>query len=125
MMKTGKPWIPAGIEPLLLPKGIAVDFEKSRDDFLNDDGNGWVTWPQKGSDFENTHVQGIWLTLAFDKDGRTLKEGRATEEVVEDNYYRVTASLNESLQTFRYKYTPPKIDIPVGEKYFKKWTGRI
>ena len=80
-------WIPAGIEPLLLPKGIAVDFEKSRDDFLNDDDNGWATWPEKGSDFENAHVQGIWLILAFGKDGKTLKEGGTAGEVIEGNYY--------------------------------------
>ena len=64
-------------------------------------------------------MKGIWLTLAFDKDGRTLKEGRATEEVVEDNYYRVDIGLTEAYQTFRYSFTPVDLNIPVGEKYFK------
>ena len=112
-------WIPAGIEPLLLPKGIAVDFEKSCDDFLSNNENEWVTWPERGSDFENTHVKGIWLTLAFDEDGRTLKEGKTTEEVVEDDYYQVKIDLSEKSQVFGYKSYPPKIEIPVGEKYFK------
>ena len=110
-------WIPAGIEPLLLPKGIAVDFEKSRDDFLNDDDNGWATWPEKGSDFENAHVQGIWLILAFGKDGKTWKE----EAILEEDYYEVHFNLYEQRQILSYQFFDrlSPAEIPVEEKYFK------
>ena len=117
-------WVVASIEPLLLPEGVEVDFEKSHDDFLNDKQIDLVVWPETGSELENTYVKGNYLTFTFGKDGRTTKLGKIKKKNVQGNPYAVKLVPHSKSQDLTYiPRTSSGKDriklISVGKKYFE------